>query len=131
MSGQIFDFPYHKYAMAYPNRRPGVKLGGNWSYTSKPNTPVTRTFKLLFPLFKWFFLEGGVPDLTTEPDINLGRLQKFYEDHEMWDSFLYEHPTQGVVAVKFKAPLEIPEGTSNGNGAVLGITLEFEEISIT
>lgn len=125
MSLENFDFPFHRVSTQYPDRGNRVKLGNNWSHTVRPHTPAARTFKLSFPVLKYF--DDGHVTTGREAQIDLAKLESFYLAHEMHETFLYEHPVHGILPVKFKTPLVIPEGTVAGDGAVENVSIELEE----
>lgn len=133
MALQVFDFPYHKQSTEYPESGTRVQLGGNYIFTAPPSGPDLRRFTLKFETMVYYVgptHSAATPsvDLVKNPQINLGRLEKFYNDHKLHKSFIYPHPVYGNVECKFQKPLKIPEGNENGNGSVKDFEVEFMEI---
>lgn len=123
----IFDFPYHKVATDYPESSFRARLGGSYQYSAPPVAPDQRIFKLKFALLKYFTSNGAI-DTLVQPELNLGRLEAFYNVHKLNGSFTYPHPIYGNVTCRFNQPLKIPEGMSSGDGAVQNIDIEFIEV---
>lgn len=121
-----FDFPYHTYTTEYPDSSFRAKLGGGYQYSAPPSAPDQRTFKLKFRALK-YFVTNGVIDALVNPEINLARLEQFYNLYKMNLTFIYPHPVLGDIPVRFNKPLSIPEGTPGGDGLVENIELEFLE----
>jgi hypothetical protein len=122
----IFDFPYHKYSTEYPESSYRVKLGGGYQYSAPPSAPDQRIFKLKFAAMKYFVSNGAI-DVTTKPEINLARLEQFYNTNKMNQTFTYPHPVLGDLPVRFNKPLAIPEGLEGGDGVVLNVEVELIE----
>lgn len=123
---QTFNFPYHKVSTRHPQQGTNLKLGGSWSYNSKPSSPPQRVFTLEFKILKYYGAAGAL-DLVTDSEINLGALEAFYNAHLQHTEFFYPHPIYGALRVKFQKPLEIPTGIEGGGGAIAGIGLLFIE----
>lgn len=124
---ETFNFPFHRQSTRRPQEGTKLKLGNSWSYSSKPSSPVQRTFNLVFPVLKYYGMAGEL-DLVTDAVINLGALEDFYDRHGQHTEFIYPHPVYGSLTAKFNAPLEIPEGIEDGGGAVRGVTVQLIEI---
>lgn len=126
---QTFDFPFHKFRTEYPESGNRVQLGGNYVFSAPPNGPDLRKIILSFPTMRYYMGPGNVLDITSNPKINMGKLEKFYNDHKLHKSFIYPHPVYGNLEVKFFSPLKIPEGITNGHGAVGDFEIELLEIN--
>jgi hypothetical protein len=124
---EVFNFPHHQVQHSYPKRNSQVDLGGGWTHTIKPNSPPARTFKLSFNAMKYFLDDDGLVSELIKPEINLLALEKFYQAHETYKAFEYEHYLHGVLVVMFSAPFETPKLLKEGNGVSQGFTLEFKE----
>ena len=124
---EIFNWPYFVIKTRYPESTIRFQFGRSYLFAVPPTSPDQRAFDLRFPTLV-YFEDAGVLDLVTQPDINLGRLESFYNRHKMYKSFNFNHPVHGSLVCKFNKPLEIPEGIPGGNGAVEEVTLEFIEI---
>lgn len=132
MAVQRFNFPYHKVKTEYPESSVRVQFGSNFTFTAKPDSEDMRNFILTFPVMKAFEPtenDDGTksPDLSSDPQINIAVLEKFYQDHRLHTTFIYPHPHYGDVKVKFNKPLKIPEGQTGGDGAIKNITVELME----
>lgn len=127
---QIFDFPYHVCTIRYPKRGSQVKLGGSYTYTIKPASPVARTFILTFDVMKWIKNAQGILTATQDPYVNVMRLDNFYQAHELHADFIYRHERYGDVVVKFAEPLEIPPAKRDSFGSVFGISVTLEEQAV-
>lgn len=123
---QTFDFPFHLVSTQYAVTGSKVELGNAYSYTSKPTAPGKRVFTLNFKVMKYFVV-GGTISSTKLPQINMAVLEKFYQDHEMWQTFIYPHPVYGNLNCKFNKPLQVPQGIEQGDGALQSFSLELEE----
>jgi hypothetical protein len=123
----IFDFPYHKFSTEYPDNGFQAKLGGSYQYSAPPSAPDQRIFKLKFKALKYFTDATGAIDQTQQPEINLARLEAFYNLYKRNLTFIYPHPVLGELPVRFNKPLVIPEGKEGGDGAVENIEIEFIE----
>lgn len=122
-----FDFPYHTYSTENPESSFRVKLGGSYQFSAPPSAPDQRVFILKFPAMK-YFVTNKVLDKVIQPEINLARLENFYDLHKLHATFTYPHPVYGNVPCRFNKPLKIPEGTPGGNGVVEGISIELIEM---
>lgn len=120
---QIFNFPYHVCTVRYPKRGTQVQLGGSYTYSVKPSAPVSRTFNLTFDLMKWVRNAQGILSPVPEPELNLMRLDNFYQNHELHEDFIYPHELYGNLVVKFLEPLEIPPAKRDSFGSVLGVSV--------
>jgi len=123
----VFDFPYFTVSTKYPENGQRFQFGRSWDYRVAPDSPDQRIFMLTFPAMQWVLDVNGDLDLATDPDVNLGRLDQFYRDHQLWKQFDFPHPVYGTVVCLFNKPLELPPGTPGGFGVVENIQLEFKE----
>lgn len=145
---QTFDFPYHKFRTEYPESGNRVQLGGNYVFTAPPNGPDLRRITLSFETMKYFVVDKdkagikldfannkysnwklGEIDTTKDKYINMGALEAFYNEHKLHKSFLYPHPVYGNIEVKFMSPLKIPNGITNGGGALESFEIDLIEIN--
>lgn len=122
-----FDFPFHTFTTKYPDPGNRVVLGGSYQYSPQPNGPDMRIFVLSFETLKYFENADGSIDKLTNPQLNAGVLEDFYNAHKLWKSFTYNHPVLGALTVKFNKPLEIPAGMKGGNGWLSGFQIELQE----
>lgn len=122
---KTFNFPYHRVGDAYPQSSTPVQYGGGYEFASKPRGPDQIVFKLNFAAMWYFEGPPGFVDATREPERNMAALQAFYEEHRLYEKFIYPHARRGNVVVRFKKPLEIPEGVIGGNGMLPSFTIEL------
>lgn len=73
---------------------------------------------------KFFESAPGVIDTTVLPQINIGRLEAFYNEVRMYEKFILPIPGKGNLVVRFAKPLEY-KLTENGQGTVDPFQLEF------
>lgn len=123
----VFDFPNHRFSTKNPESGFRAKLGNSYQFSAAPSAPDQRVFVLKFPLLKYFLNNDGTINAGAEAEINLARLEQFYQVHKMHLTFTYPHPVYGDVPCRFNKPLEIPEGLPQGQGAVLNIEVELLE----
>lgn len=101
-----FDYPYHTISDEYPESSSVIRFGNGYSFASKPKGPDQMLFHLNMIGFAWWVYSGATEiDRTVLPQINAAHLQDFYEARRMYTPFSYQHPTRGVVTVRFARPL--------------------------
>lgn len=100
-----FDFPFHTIGDEYPESSTKVRFGRGYEFASKPKGPDQLIFHLtVSPLFWWLDQTLNI-DRSSNARGNAGALQDFYEAHLMYEPFLYQHPTRGLLTVRFHKPL--------------------------
>lgn len=127
MSLKTFDWPFHELTLSYPQRGSQVKLGGNWTYATKSSSPVMRNLQLNFRLLKWVRDASGILVSTLDRELNLLRLDEFYQEHEQHKDFIYPHEIYGNMIVKFAQPLVIPPAKLASDGCVMNMTINLVE----
>lgn len=128
MGLELFDFPYHKVSHRYSDRSTRLNLGNQWSYITKPTTPVIRIFTLKFEVMKFF--ENSQYLTPIERRYSAHHLDDFYQRHETFGEFLYDHHTFGNIVVRFDQPLELSEGLTGAGGAILPFTVTLKEVAL-
>lgn len=123
MTMQTFNFPMHTFETIYPDSSPKVQFGKGYEYASKPKAPDQVKYRLAFPVMK-FYLTGGVVDRGIYTTSNMALLEDFYKFHRCYEKFIYPHPLEGNVVVRFSQPLQYKQ-LPMGLGAVEPFTLEF------
>lgn len=123
-----WPFIYHKVRTRYPDAGTSIKFGKSWTFTAPPDAPVEREFVLKIPGLRYFLTTSGKVDFTTNVPLNAGALEKFYAAHLTHSIFSYKHPVHGTVAVRFKDPLDLPDGITGGYGVLDQIEVTFVEI---
>jgi hypothetical protein len=125
---EIFEFPLHRVNTKYPANSTQVAFGNSYVWSAEPDAPYQRTFVLKMGGFKYYVAEDGSIDVTTNVAVNnLGALEAFYQQHQLWQTFIYPHPVYGNLNCKFSLPLEIPDGTPGGDGIVPEFDLTLTE----
>ena len=113
---ETFDFPFHTVSDEYPVSSTTIKLGGGYQFASKPRGPDQILFKLSFKAM-WFG--------TLNAQIDMQAMIDFYEAHRLYEPFEYEHPTRGLVVVRFSKPLVVPKGIEGGGGQTEPVSIEL------
>lgn len=100
----------------------GMSMNG-WFFSSKPNVPYQKTFVVKLQGLTWYLQANGLYDITTNPQFNAHRLEKFYQDNGTWDNFDFPHPHLGTIRCRFAEPVEVPEATPNSGGLIEGFDI--------
>lgn len=100
-----FDFPFHTVGDEYPESSTIVRFGKGYSFASKPKGPDQIVFHLTINPLYWWIDDLGNINRTVNGKGNAATLQDFYEAHGQYQPFLYQHPTRGLVTVRFHKPL--------------------------
>ena len=114
---KTFDFPYHVLEVEYPDSSIKVAFGGGYEFASKPKAPDQVEYIVNFETMFFFETLPGILDLEKYPKLNMAVLEKFYNDHKMYEKFIYPHPTLGNLVVRFAEPLRY-KITKGGGGRV-------------
>ena len=123
------DFMLHNDDISFVNQGFSVDFGGGYSFATDGQFPVLRTFNLYFTGYKWYVNDKGEIDTETNKNINnLGRLREFYKRHLTHKSFLYNHPTEGMVKVRFAEPLILPKRITSAGGVCEDFTLKLKQV---
>lgn len=101
-----------------------MSLNG-WQFTARPTTPYQRKLKVTLHGLRWYTQANGLYDTTTNPTFNARLLEQFYEAHETWDPFLFNHPHFGTMTVRFAATLAVPAGLPNSGGLIGPVEVNF------
>ena len=123
-----FPSIYHAERTSYPQNSPVIQLGGSYVFTSRPVGPPQRTFYLTFEAMRHFFNSDGTVDTESYPEFNLGTLEAFYEEVQLYASFKYVHPRYGQLICRFAKPLDIPRPELGGFSVVKGVQVELIEV---
>jgi len=113
----IFDFPYHTLDVKYPDSSIVVSFGGGYDFTSVPKAPDQVEYTLNYEAMFFFETISGFANSSYLPKVNMRTLEEFYIKHKLHGKFIYPHPTEGDLTVKFAKPLEY-KVTKNGKGKV-------------
>lgn len=113
------NFMNHRVDTEYMHQGFSVDLGSGYSFATDGKYPVVRKLVLSFTGYKWYLNEEKNIDTETNKNINnMGTLRDFYLNHLTHKVFLYNHPSEGPLEVRFYEPLKLPKGLKEGNGVV-------------
>lgn len=117
---ETFDnFMLHKVDTNYNTTGFSVELGGGYSFATDGKSPIIRELVLYFTGYKWYLNEDGSIDTETNKNINnMGALRDFFFEHKTHKEFIYNHPADGEVVVRFKEALKIPKAKPDSGGIV-------------
>lgn len=122
---QTFNFPFHTWTTKYPESSAKVQFGRGYEFASKPKGPDQILYTLHFRTMVFFTNPYGELDLEADPRINMAVMEKFYEDHRLYEPFIYPHLTKGDLTVRFNKPLEFRLSEA-GLGTVDSFTVELK-----
>lgn len=123
------DFMLHNDDMSFVRQGFSVDFGGGYSFATDGEFPVLREFNLYFTGYKWYINDKGEIDTETNKNINnLGNLREFYKRHLTHKSFVYNHPTEGMVKVRFAEPLVLPRRIKAGGGVCEDFTVKLKQV---
>lgn len=113
------DFMIHTCDMEYISQGFTVDMGDGYTFATDGKSPVVRKLSLTFTGYKWYMNEDGSVDSETNKSINnMGALRDFWLKHLTHKQFIYKHPTEGDLKVRFSSPLKIPSLRSVGFSVV-------------
>jgi hypothetical protein len=127
MSG-TFDFcPLSRVAETmYSEEEVNIVRFNGWEFTGKPNQPLQRKFKVTLVGLRWYLNTAGTAlDVTTDPTLNAGRLEQFFQTNRLWDNFTYAHEYLGNMTCRFATPVLVPKALPDSAGRIgsLEVTL--------
>lgn len=123
-----FNFPYHLISHNYP-KGDAFQFGGGYQFSSVPQLPQQRTFRLTFKAMVYFLHTDGTLDHTGgTAGLNMQALIDFYEAHR-GVTFIYPHAAYGNINVQFAAgtQFEVPKPLEGGNGVTDGLEIFLVE----
>jgi len=95
-----------------------VSMNG-WQATSKPSIPYQKRFSVMLHGLRWYTNPTtGLFDVTTNPTLNARLLEVFYETHQTWDPFFWNHPHLGQMTCRFFSSVQVPPGKENSGGFI-------------
>lgn len=120
------DFMVHTCSLEYISQGFTMDMGDGYTFATDGKAPLTRKLILTFTGYKWYMTEDGHVDVETNKSINnLGALRDFWKSHLTHKQFIYKHPTEGNLNVRFNQPLKIPELKSPGFSVVKDFQVEL------
>lgn len=126
------DFMLHSDDITFVNQGFSVDFGGGYSFATDGGFPVLREINLYFTGYKWYTKREGVNevlDFETNKNINnIGALREFYKRHLTYKSFIYKHPTEGELKVRFAEPLVLPRRIKAGGGVCEDFTVKLKQV---
>jgi hypothetical protein len=127
MAANFDNFMNHKREFEYIVNVATIQLGSGYSYTSKPISPQLKKFTLHFSGFRYYFNADGTIDYETNKTLNnLGALCQFYEEMNMYTTFLYNDQQFGEIPVRFAEAMKIPKGVGD-RGVVEDFRIVLQE----
>lgn len=129
-SYEFFDFPFHTFETEYMDSGDQVQLGKGWSFATKPNAPPQRVFTLNFSGMRYIMSPNGARDLITDPQLNMGLLEDFFQRHRLSQPFFYNHPFWGRLRCRFQKPVKVPRGVVGGSGVLQAFDVYLIEFPI-
>lgn len=126
------NFMLHNDEVNFVTQGFSVDFGGGYSFATDGQFPVLRNFTLYFTGYRWYTkIENNRKVVDTETNINInniGALREFYKRHLMYKSFIYNHPTEGPVKVRFKEPLNLPKRIKGAGGVCEDFTVQLKQV---
>lgn len=121
-----FDFPFHTLAEEFPDSGYGLKFGKSYEFRAAPDAPDQITYTLSMTGMRYYTNENGTFNRTINPQTNILTLWDFYVTHKMHLPFVYPHPVDGNLNVRFKAPLKRPTAIRGGKGIIPDFEIQLE-----
>lgn len=113
------NFMLHKVSTKYYSTGFSVDLGNGYSFATDGKAPPIRELTLDFTGYKWYLNSEGEIDPEVNKNINnMGALRDFFLSHLTHKQFIYNHPSDGEIYVRFKEPLSIPKAKPDSGGIV-------------
>lgn len=123
-----WPFPFFQFQTTYQENSQQIRFGNGYVFASQPSGPPQRIFKLNMEGMRWDRLPAGGYNIAVNGLLNLGRLDDFYRQVECWKPFIWQHPIEGPLLVRFYKPLNIPKQIKGGNGVVDAFEVELIEV---
>lgn len=112
---QTFSFLKHVPEIVYPESSARVKFGRGYQFASRPRGPDQINYVLHFTAMFFWESAPGVFDTSINPTINMAKLIEFYEEHRLYEPFIYPLAGFGDKTVRFDEPLKF-KMKENGRG---------------
>lgn len=123
------DFMLHQCSTEYVSQGFTVEMGDGYTFATDGKSPVVRRLSLTFRGYKWYMNEDGTVDTETNKNINnMGALRDFWMKHLTHKQFIYRHPTEGDLKVRFNCNFKNPEPLATGFSVVKDFQLELIEM---
>lgn len=104
-----------------------VTMNG-WMFAARPVSPMQRRFRVRLHGLRWYLNTDDTYDATTNPTFNARALELFYEEHEQWKTFQWNHPHLGLLQVKFAAPVNVPAAPAGNDGMLEALEINLVEV---
>lgn len=104
-----------------------VTMNG-WLFAARPVSPMQKRFRVQLHGLRWYLNNDDTYDSTTNPNFNARALELFYEEHEMWKTFEWDHPHLGMLNVKFAAPVNVPAAPAGNDGMLNALEIMLVEV---
>lgn len=124
----VFNFPWHTVETTLSELNTTGTAGRSYTKAGAVTAPTVRAFRLIFPTLGCWLNTDSTLDLEREPKLNFPLMERFYRVHRMAEPFLYNHPSYGLVKVRFQEPITLPRGLPGGNGYLSGVEVKLIEV---
>ena len=123
------NFMVHQCSTEYISQGFTVDMGDGYTFATDGKAPIVRKLSLTFRGYKWYTNEDGTIDTETNKNINnMGALRDFWKKHLTHKPFIYRHPKEGDLRVRFNCTFKDPEPLSIGFSVVKDFQLELIEM---
>lgn len=123
---ETFNFWVSGFEDTYPENSRKVSFGGGYEFASRPKGPPQIQIRVFLRGYQWFVNPDGTLNTVDDNDgRNVYKLMEFYENHELFEKFIYPHPVRGNVVVRFREPLKIPAVPLDGLGVLPDFSVVF------
>lgn len=119
-----FNFPMHSFETVYPESSTKITFGGGYEFASAPKAPDQVKYKLHFATMVYFTNPNGSVNRLLNPTYNIATLEDFYKEHRMFKKFIYPHPADGNLTVRFAKPLSFKQ-KPGGLGTIEPFTIDL------
>lgn len=109
-----------------PEPTQAMSMNG-WRFSSRPNIPYRKKFKVKLHGLRWYLQENGLFNAAESAANNAHRLELFYQQHQTWKPFIWHHPHIGDLIVCFDAAVQIPAGISGSGGLIEALEINLIE----
>lgn len=121
---QTYNFPTYSFETVYPESSTKITFGKGYEFASAPSAPDQVGYKLHYESMAYFINPNGSVNRTVEAKINIAALEDFYKEHRLFKKFIFPHPAEGNLTVRFAKPLVFKQ-KPGGLGTIEPFTIEL------
>lgn len=115
---QTYTFDKYVLETEYPESGARVRFGRGYEFASRPRGPDQVEYVLHYEAMFFYFLTNSTTlDLTKNTTINMALMEQFYQNHKLYEPFVFPHPSKGNLTVRFREPLKF-KVVKGGRGQV-------------